>query len=169
MSQPRRRAPFLFLLCSYSRSILCVLQSGSSSCTQEHNEKRVRLEKLKSGFANWIGSKLNLVPYLYLWPGSSFFLFSPSRKNPNRKRSSCSLSSFFRSQLQNGRRRCLSPSVVFRNNLNQERRPCLCFTNDGHVSFSGKVLTVVHSLPSPKPVFLFFSITHYSVFIFFLP
>ena len=156
------------MLRSYFGSILCVLQSGLSSCTHECNEKRARLVKLKLGFANRVELKLNPVHYIYLWLGSSFFLFSPSRKNPNQKQPLCSLSSFFRPLIQNGRR-CLSPSAVFRNNLNQERRPCICFTNDVRVPFFGKVLTVVYSLPSPKPVFLFFSITHSSIFVFFPP
>jgi len=110
------------------------------------------------GLTNQVGSESKPSSiYTGFAPVPSFFLF-PFTKKPCQKWPPCFLSSFFRSQLQNGRRRCFSHSSELENNLNKER-PCLCFTNDSRVPFSGKVLTVVHSLPSPKPVFLFSSIT----------
>jgi len=99
---------------------------------------------------------------IQLWHDSFILSLLTFTKKPNQKLPPCSLSSFFRSQLRNGCRRCLSPSSVIWNNLNQERRPCLWFTNDGRVPFSsekGKFSLSFILFPHLNPFFVFSSLT----------
>ena len=141
------------VLRSCSGSILCVLQSGSSFCTQERNEKRAGLAKLRFGLCE---------------PGRPIYTYNP---DPH------SFSSPLHEKTLTNNDRCdpfLHSSVLsFKTAavvafLPPPRFETTLTKNDGRVPFSGKDLTVVHSLPSPKPVFIFFSITHNSVFNYFL-